>query len=99
MFENMVKVCANCKNKYIEGDKYCRYCGAPMGKPDFIEEDFACIYGPMPVARIHKCNACGFSWETTLMVDNENWCPKCGGFAPGSSIDGDPDPNGGIIIR
>ena len=28
----MRKVCANCKENYINGDKYCRYCGAPMGE-------------------------------------------------------------------
>jgi RNA polymerase subunit RPABC4/transcription elongation factor Spt4 len=76
------RVCANCKNTYREGDKYCRYCGAPMGKPDFIEEDFACIYGPPPVTRVHKCKKCGYSWETSLMIDDEKWCPECGGEAP-----------------
>ena len=78
----MKKVCANCKNDYREGDKYCRYCGAPLGKPDFIEEDFACIYGPPPVERTHKCSKCGFTWKTSLMIDNERWCPECGGTAP-----------------
>ena len=78
----MKKVCANCKNNYREGDKYCRYCGAPLGKPDFIEEDFACIYGPPPVERIHKCDKCGFTWKTSLMIDDERWCPQCGGEAP-----------------
>jgi RNA polymerase subunit RPABC4/transcription elongation factor Spt4 len=76
------KVCANCKNVYREGDKYCRYCGAPMGKPGFIEEDFACIYGPPPVTRVHKCSKCGYSWQTNLMIDDEKWCPECGGEAP-----------------
>ena len=76
------KVCANCKNSYREGDKYCRYCGAPLGTPEFIDEDFACIYGPPPVERAHKCAKCGFTWTTTLMIDNEKWCPKCGGEAP-----------------
>lgn len=78
----MRKVCANCRNTYREGDKYCRYCGAPLGKPDFIEEEFACIYGPPPVQRTHKCKKCGFSWQTSLMIDDEMWCPKCGGSAP-----------------
>ena len=78
----MRKVCANCRNTYREGDKYCRYCGSPLGKPDFIEEEFACIYGPPPVKRSHKCKKCGFSWQTSLMIDDENWCPECGGEAP-----------------
>lgn len=75
------KVCRNCRNNYIEGDRYCRYCGAPMGSPIFIEENFACIYGPKPETRIHRCSSCGYSWETRLMIDKENWCPKCGGDA------------------
>ncbi len=82
MSERMIKVCANCKNTYIEGDKYCRYCGAPMGKPDYIEEYFEEIYGPPPMTRVHKCANCGYSWETVLMDDSEKWCPKCGNSAP-----------------
>ena len=45
------KVCANCKNTYIESDKYCRYCGAPMGKPEFIPdimEASGMMVGTMP---------------------------------------------------
>ena len=78
------KVCANCGNDYNAGDKYCRYCGAPMGKPEYIEEVFAFIYGPMPIDRVHTCIRCGYSWKTCLMVDEERWCPKCGGAAPAS---------------
>lgn len=78
----MIKVCANCKSPYVEGDRYCRYCGAPLGTAEYIEEDFDCIYGPPPVRRVHTCSKCGYSWETGLMIDNENWCPKCGGRAP-----------------
>ena len=76
------KVCGNCHQSYIEGDKYCRFCGAPMGKPDYIKEDFACIYGPPPMKRLHKCSNCGYVWETERMIDNERFCPKCGGGAP-----------------
>ena len=83
--DNLRKVCANCKETYIEGDKYCRYCGAPMGKASYIEEDFACIYGPPPVKRVHTCKKCGYSWETDYMIDNERHCPKCGGRAPVTS--------------
>ena len=80
---NGMPVCANCKNEYVEGDKYCRYCGAPNGEPGFIKEDFACIYGPPPVARVHTCKKCGYSWKTYEMIDKEAFCPKCGGAAPG----------------
>ena len=54
-----IKVCQNCQNTYIEGDKYCRYCGAPMGTPQYINDDFAEIYGPPPMKRTHKCKKCG----------------------------------------
>lgn len=79
---NKRKVCANCKENYIEGDKYCRFCGAPMGKAAYIDENFACIYGPPPVTRVHTCSKCGYSWETCQMIDDERFCPKCGGRAP-----------------
>ena len=74
----MRKVCANCGENYINGDKYCRYCGAPMGKPAYIEEDFACIYGPPPVKRTHTCAK----------------CVAAGGSrpAPGPSADESPSP-------
>ena len=81
------KVCANCGNNYMEGDKYCRFCGAPMGTPAFIEEDIACIYGPPPVKRVHTCARCGYSWTTTQMIDRARWCPKCGGAAPAVECD------------
>ncbi len=75
-------VCANCGNDYNDGDRYCRFCGAPMGKPKFIMKDIAIIYGPPPVERVHKCVKCGFTWETCCMVDRQDFCPKCGGTAP-----------------
>ena len=89
MFEEKRKVCANCKSTYIEGDKYCRYCGAPMGKPAYIPEDFACIYGPPPVTRTHTCEKCGFTWKTCLMIDDERFCPKCGGVTKVTCDEGD----------
>ena len=84
------KVCRNCHQSYIDGDKYCRFCGAPMGTPDYIEphypgyidEEFGCIYGPPPTKIVRKCNICGYIWETGRMVDNERFCPQCGGSAP-----------------
>ncbi len=72
-------VCMNCNNTYIYGDKYCRYCGAPMGTPIFIVDVRECIYGPKPVIRTHVCSECGYSWENCVMIDRERWCPMCGG--------------------
>ena len=79
---NKRRVCGNCSNTYIEGDKYCRFCGARMGNPKYIDEEFACIYGPPPVKRVHTCKKCGYTWETCQMIDRECWCPECGGPAP-----------------
>ncbi len=72
------KVCRNCRNTWREGDKYCRYCGAPLDYPDYKIREFYTIYGPMPVRRRHSCNNCGFAWTTKMMVDDEDYCPKCG---------------------
>ena len=88
------EVCANCHNSYVKGDKYCRFCGAPMGDPIFIAETFACIYGPRPVKRNHTCEKCGFTWETQSMVDRAAWCPKCGGSAPAIEVDLRPKKRG-----
>ena len=81
-----IRVCANCRSTYYEGDKYCRFCGAKMGKPDYIYEDFACIYGPPPMRRVHKCASCGYTWETNQIIDSERFCPECGGNAPATEI-------------
>ena len=83
-----IAVCANCHNPYNAEDKYCRYCGAPMGTPVYIDDDFACIYGPELLTRIHKCQKCGYTWKRTLMQDREAFCPRCGGSA---SVSLDPD--------
>ena len=76
-------VCPNCGSSWIEGDKYCRYCGAPMDQPDFREVVIGCIYGPKPVTRRHVCSSCQYSWTTDLMIDKERYCPLCG--APSTS--------------
>ena len=79
-----IAACGNCKNKWTTGDKYCRYCGAPRGTPVYIFEDFAYIYGPPPEKRTHQCANCNYEWETELMIDDELYCPLCGGDAPPS---------------
>lgn len=82
MLNGTKKVCPNCKGKWIEGDKYCRYCGAPMDKPVFVPSSIQCIYGPRPIEREHHCTGCGHSWTTQLMIDREGFCPLCGKPAP-----------------
>ena len=75
-------ICKNCKSRYTAGDKYCRYCGAPMGNPEYIDDRFSVIYGP-PYSEMHECKKCGYSWESSgLGVDRQQWCPRCGGEAP-----------------
>lgn len=78
----MTPFCPECGGAWIEGDRYCRYCGAKKDAPQYAMPDFACIYGPAPRIRKHFCKQCGHSWETNCMVDNESFCPKCGGEAP-----------------
>ncbi len=89
MDKPMRKVCANCKEEYFEGDKYCRFCGAPMGKPDYIEDVILLLYGPPPIKRVHTCVNCGYSWEIYRMVDEGGYCPKCGGDAPVTDLGDD----------
>ncbi len=98
----MSAICGNCRHDWVEGDRYCRYCGAPVGIPRFVPEGpMPCIYGPEPVPREHKCVRCGYTWETDLMIDREDYCPRCGGKAPGRELPGRrelPDLTGPIII-
>ena len=72
------KVCNNCQSQWREGDRFCRYCGAPMDQPGYRIREFACIYGPRPVTREHKCPHCHYTWRTDLMIDKETFCPRCG---------------------
>jgi len=72
--------CGNCHKSLNDDDKYCRYCGTKRGEGAFkpYQNVMYCIYGPMPVKRTHKCKKCGNTWETMLMIDNEDFCPICG---------------------
>lgn len=91
MSNNMpkAKVCRNCRNTWREGDRYCRYCGAPMVNPGYIIREFSTIYGPMPVRRRHVCSRCKYTWETELMIDDEDYCPKCGAAVSTEETRGD----------
>ena len=72
--------CGNCHDALREGDKYCRYCGTKRGDGKFepYQNIMQCIYGPMPVKRVHKCPKCQNTWKTLLMIDNQDFCPNCG---------------------
>ena len=57
-------------------DKYCKYCGASLGKefvPYLNEND--CIYGPPPFKTDFICKSCGHKWSG---ANDQYYCPKCG---------------------
>lgn len=72
--------CGHC-HEYIGEDRYCRYCGTKRGQGEYKPylDVIQCIYGPMPIKRTHECSKCGNVYTVALMVDNENYCPLCGG--------------------
>ena len=74
------KKCGNC-HSYIGDDKYCRCCGTKRGEGAFLPyQNFqGCIYGPPPIRREHKCQSCGYTWVTNLMINDQKYCPECGG--------------------
>lgn len=80
LFIYYTNCCGNCHKLLEEDDKYCRYCGTRRGEGAFEPYDnvMKCIYGPMPVERTHRCPACGHSWKTVMMIDNQRYCPVCG---------------------
>ena len=82
--ETTKDMCGNCHAKLLEGDKYCRICGTKVGEGSYEPYQFfeGCIYGPPPVDRFHQCEVCGYQWKTHVMLDRQNFCPKCGGHAP-----------------
>lgn len=72
--------CGNCAEHIGTEDQYCRYCGTKRGKGSFkpYYNEPQCVYGPPPVRRIHSCTKCGFEWSTSVMIDRQRYCPKCG---------------------
>ena len=75
--------CGNCHAYLQKDDKYCRICGTKVGDGDYLpyQDIMQCVYGPEPIKRNHACKNCGFQWSTCLMVDREEFCPKCGSHA------------------
>lgn len=83
------RVCGNCHALLQEGDRYCRICGTKRGEGAYLPyEDLAqpCIYGSEPVEVTHKCARCGYSWTTCLMIDEQRFCPLCGGPVSSESV-------------
>ena len=82
--EKKVLICGNCKSDINKGDKYCRICGTSITQAKYVpnENIMQCIYGPLPVKRKHVCQKCSYEWTTFAMVDDEKYCPECGGLAP-----------------
>ena len=80
--------CGNCHELMDESDNFCKYCGTRRGGGSFkpYKNIMTCIYGPQPRKRFHICSKCGNSWETMLMVDNEKFCPICGGNAKTTEV-------------
>lgn len=76
--------CGNCHAFLEAEDKYCRICGTRVGEGPYepYQDLMECIYGPMPEDRTHICKSCGYKWTTCKMLDEEKYCPKCGGHAP-----------------
>ena len=72
--------CGHC-HEYIGEDRYCRYCGTKRGQGEYKPylDLMQCIYGPMPIERTHKCTRCGNEYTVVSMLDNERYCPLCGG--------------------
>ena len=84
----MGKVCGSCGSDWVEGDRYCRTCGAPLGEPRVIPDAPApVLYGPEPPKeRAYRCTRCGFSWTAWAVTDEGRFCPRCGGSATGREL-------------
>lgn len=82
------RICKNCKNKYILGNKYCIYCGAKLGKPQIveIEDNLDNNKEEKPISRVHECKTCGYTWYTYNTIDIAEFCPECGNPSPGIEI-------------
>ena len=92
--------CGNCHAYLHDGAKYCTICGTKAGEGAYkpYQEMMQCIYGPMPLERTHVCENCGYSWTTCLMIDNQKYCPQCGGPAPVKPAERDGTPLGSIVF-
>lgn len=78
--------CGHC-HAYLEpDDRYCRQCGTKVGDGAYAPylDLMQCIYGPPPEEREHICQQCGYKWTTYRMIDDQKYCPKCGG--PASAV-------------
>ena len=72
--------CGNCHSHLNLKDKYCRYCGTPVGEGAFepYKNETYCVYGP-PVKELWCCPDCGYKWRSVVMGgDHAKFCPICG---------------------
>lgn len=85
------KVCSNCKNDYIEEDKYCRFCGHLSENPIYTTND---NFNPelgifrskhkitkeyIIFSNIHTCDKCNHQWKAFgYGEDTQDYCPQCG---------------------
>jgi uncharacterized paraquat-inducible protein A len=72
--------CGNCHSKLRARDKYCRYCGTPVGEGDFkpyLNMTY-CVYGP-PIKNLWQCPECGYAWRSIVLGgDHPRFCPRYG---------------------
>lgn len=89
MCDKEYKYCKNCNTRMDEEDEYCAECGMLYGLGHYSPDEisgisgiaFACVYGPPPKKRIHKCTKCNYTWNNFALVNSVRYCPKCGGYA------------------
>ena len=72
--------CGKCWGYLGVEDKYCRMCGTKRGDGVFnIKNNVVqALYGPEPTGYKFQCRSCGLSWTENLMVNLNEFCPKCG---------------------
>ena len=80
---NPVGRCRRCGAPVHFKDEKCPECGAKNDcwvTPDRTR--CGNCHAPLAEGGTHVCEKCGYTWTTCLMIDREQYCPKCGGHAP-----------------
>ena len=81
-----MKTCANCKEPWVDGNKYCLFCGAPYKQVNYIRPDHPCIYGPPP-APPQKGLLRNLKTALRKLFGNNRFDPKLPAERPKTSID------------